>query len=556
MIRSARRALVLALCMAAPFTFTLVSVAVARNAYVVHSFPAGVSVLDGATNSEVGTRIPPGGVNPYALAITPDGRNVYAPNRPNGSGGSVSVIDTSANATVGTPIGVGENPFAIAITPDGTRAYVVNSGSDTVSVIDIATNAVVATIPVGSGPGAIAITPDGTRAYVANSAVDNISVIDTATNTVVDAPIPVGNDPEAMIAITPDGSTAYVPNFNNVNPSTVSVIDLATNTPVGAGIPVGSGPFAVAITPDGARAYVVHEGSDDVYVIDTATNTTVGPPIPVGMDPDNLAVTPDGSRVYVANSNSNDISVIDTATNLVVGAPISSPGKPLGIAFVPNQPPVAAFAAARAGGGASAAGLGPAGLAVSFDAGASRDSDGTLARYDWDFGDGTTQTLFAGAPTTSHTYSAPGTYTATLTVTDHEGCSNRLVFTGQTAYCNGSSVARTQVEVDVDPPGLKLSGTKRQKADASIEVGVRCDEPCALVAKGKLAAGGRSFNVKANKQLEAGKKGTLKLKLSNAARDAAAEALRAGGSLQARITVRATDAAGNATTAKRRVSLE
>jgi hypothetical protein len=54
-------------------------------------------------------------------------------------------------------------------------------------------------------------------------------------------------------------------------------------------------------------------------------------------------------------------------------------------------------------------------LQIDFDASASRD-DGSLASYDWDFGDGSTGT---GA-TTSHDY-APGTYTAALTVTDDDG---------------------------------------------------------------------------------------------------------------------------------------
>jgi YVTN family beta-propeller protein len=47
-----------------------------------------------------------------------------------------------------------------------TRGYVTNAGSNTVSVIDPATNTVVATVPVGSGPAGVAVTPNGTFAYV------------------------------------------------------------------------------------------------------------------------------------------------------------------------------------------------------------------------------------------------------------------------------------------------------------------------------------------------------------------------------------------------------
>jgi YVTN family beta-propeller protein len=82
-----------------------------------------------------------------------------------------------------------------------TRAYVLNPCSNTVSVIDTATNTVVATIPVGFAPFGVAITPDGTRAYVADFASDTVSVIDTATNMVVTT-VPVGGCPLRM-AITP-----------------------------------------------------------------------------------------------------------------------------------------------------------------------------------------------------------------------------------------------------------------------------------------------------------------------------------------------------------------
>src|SRR5204862_4011269 len=70
----------------------------------------------------------------------------------------VSVIDTATNTVVAT-IPVGVAPNGIAITPDGTRAYVTDDGSDTVSVIDTTTNTVIGTIPVGVGPVAVAITP-------------------------------------------------------------------------------------------------------------------------------------------------------------------------------------------------------------------------------------------------------------------------------------------------------------------------------------------------------------------------------------------------------------
>jgi|GEM_PF-4075183 YVTN family beta-propeller protein len=124
-----------------------------------------------------------------------------------------------------------------ATVPAGARnAYVPNGGSDTVSVISLATNLVTATIPVGAGPTSAVATPDGSKVYVANQAGGTVSVIGTAENTVATT-IDVGPSPSGA-ALTLDGSMLYVP---NPGADTVSVIDTASST-VEATVGVGSEP--------------------------------------------------------------------------------------------------------------------------------------------------------------------------------------------------------------------------------------------------------------------------------------------------------------------------
>src|SRR5438128_417826 len=63
-------------------------------------------------------------------------------------------------------------------------AYIANNGSNSVSVIDIATNAVTATVKVGSFPVGVSANPTGSRVYVTNQGGNSVSVLDTTTNTV------------------------------------------------------------------------------------------------------------------------------------------------------------------------------------------------------------------------------------------------------------------------------------------------------------------------------------------------------------------------------------
>jgi subtilisin family serine protease len=82
-----------------------------------------------------------------------------------------------------------------------------------------------------------------------------------------------------------------------------------------------------------------------------------------------------------------------------------------------------------------------AGEAVTFDASASADNDdkgsgAAIVRYDWSFGDGTTESTTSA--TTSHTYSASGTYRVVLTVTDNDGESATTEATQQVSDPNAS----------------------------------------------------------------------------------------------------------------------
>jgi hypothetical protein len=214
-----------------------------------------------------------------------------------------------------------------------------------------------------------------------------------------------------------------------------------------------------------------------------ATPTVMG-----GTSPYAIGVSPDGKSVYVTNSGTNGAGGISQYDVGVGGAltpktpaTVAGGDGPYGLVVLPDQGPVAAFMASVA----------PAGSASSFDGSTSSDSDGTVVRYDWSFGDGASA-LDAG-PTPTHTYRAPGPYTVTLKVTDNAGCSNVFVFTGQTAYCNAGPMAIIAHQIAVAkpaPPGAKIIeakiNSKHHRAEFAFKaLGVGSGFQCALVKKPK-----------------------------------------------------------------------
>ncbi len=96
----------------------------------------------------------------------------------------------------------------IAVAPDGKYIYVSNQGSNSVSVLDTASNTIVKTVLVGTSPAGVAVTPDGAHVYVSNQGSNSVSVIDTASNTVV-ATIAV-TAPTAISIISPPQGVPFL----------------------------------------------------------------------------------------------------------------------------------------------------------------------------------------------------------------------------------------------------------------------------------------------------------------------------------------------------------
>ena len=218
-------------------------------------------------------------------------------------------------------------------TPRGTAwVPVLFEGDGLVSVVDLASGAVTATIDDGIAyPYATSLSPNGRLLYVTELFAADVAVVNTATRTVVDH-IAVGAQPNG-VAFSPNGKFAYV--TSSVDDS-VSVIDVIAGE-LTSTITVGDNPVGVAVSRDGKQVYTANYGDASASVITVATGAVAS--ATVGTKPVGIAVGERG-RVFVANSESSSVSVLDGRTGAaIVGSPIElEPGAtPEGIAARGNE---------------------------------------------------------------------------------------------------------------------------------------------------------------------------------------------------------------------------
>jgi len=191
---------------------------------------------------------------------------------------TVSVIDSAGGAVVAT-IPVAAGPHGMAMSADGRALYVTGDGSSALDVIDTASDRVVSTIEVGRTPNGVALTPDGRSLLVAVYGEDRIAFVDTATRAItasVSVPKP------HTIAIHPDGALAIVTSQEPGRFALV-VLDLARPAVVRS-LPLEKTPRDGEFSADGRTFYFTQAGVSAVQVLDTASNTVVGR-IPTGVSP-------------------------------------------------------------------------------------------------------------------------------------------------------------------------------------------------------------------------------------------------------------------------------
>jgi YVTN family beta-propeller protein len=221
---------------------------------------------------------------------------------------------SEAALTLITTIAVGSDPQGIAINPTTGLMYVANEGGTTVSVIDISTDAVTATITGFSGPRSIVIDTSANILYVTNYTGAKVSVVDGATNTITTT-VTVGTNPVGL-AFDASDAKLFVANYGS---SSVSVINTSTNT-LSATISTFADPYEVLFNESLGVVYVSQASSSasHVDVIDASTNA-VSTTITTSYGfLEGMSFNSATDRLYVSATLAGYLVVINTSSNAIV----------------------------------------------------------------------------------------------------------------------------------------------------------------------------------------------------------------------------------------------
>ena len=214
----------------------------------------------------------------HNAVFSPDGTEIWTSQMD--MAGKVLVYDAATYSLKNT-ITVGDEPAEVTFSADGTKAYVCNGMSNTVTVINPSTKAVITTIPVEANPVGAWPSSIG-KVFVDNEDGQSISVIDVSTNT---------NLGTIILNFKP-GFAAYNATANELwvsdatNGKVVYYVDMGGNTWMKDG-EFATVAAAHAIAFHGNFGYATNQGANTVSVINATTHAKVKD-IPVGKKPNGI----------------------------------------------------------------------------------------------------------------------------------------------------------------------------------------------------------------------------------------------------------------------------
>jgi YVTN family beta-propeller protein len=217
----------------------------------------------------------------------------------------VEVVDTTTGKLVGAVTGF-KSTHGIALDPNGRIGYISDGAGNAVAVFDRNSLSVLKTIPAGSNPDGIIYEPITKTIWAFNGRSSNVSVIDTASNEVI-ATISLPGKPEFPQV---DGHGAVFVNIEDKN--AIVKLDSQSQKVVATWALTGcESPSGMAIDHANHRLFSVCDGNK-MAIVDYGTGKLLGL-ASIGASPDAAAF--DAKRHFAFSSNGGDgtLSVVDTS---------------------------------------------------------------------------------------------------------------------------------------------------------------------------------------------------------------------------------------------------
>ena len=240
----------------------------------------------------------------HPLDRTPDGSKLLAVNTANNTL-EVFVINSDGSLRNSASIPVGHDPISVRVR-NNNEAWVANVISDTVSIVDLNTNAVIRTLQTENEPSDIVFAGSPLRAFVSNAERESIQIFNLSNlNAIPQEVLLIGEQPRAM-AVSPDGNTVYTAFFESGNQTTVIAgNDFIANgglSAPGSGTTVVPNDIRNPAGPYGGRVPVPNSG--------TGFSPAINPALPPKNDTQSLVVKKQPNGRWLDDNNGDWTNIV------------------------------------------------------------------------------------------------------------------------------------------------------------------------------------------------------------------------------------------------------
>jgi YVTN family beta-propeller protein len=262
---------------------------------------------------------------------------------------TASVIDVATERVLAT-LPTGEAPHEVATSHDGRWAVVSNYGvrerpGHSLTVIDVAAPAVVRTIELGDyrRPHGVKFFPGDSLLAVTSEASKAVVLVDFRGGRVVGT-VPTSGRVSHMLAMSESGDELFT---TNIADGSISHLDLAKRETKRV-IPVARQVEGIAVTPDGKQVWVGSDADSIVVVVDADAGRAIDTLRGFGL-PYRLAVTSDGRTAIITDPVRAEVRIYDAGTrrqrllipiardSLVPTAEVAGSPSPEGVATSPDN---------------------------------------------------------------------------------------------------------------------------------------------------------------------------------------------------------------------------